>query len=130
MTIGERIKLVRRNHPGKPNQFEYADLLGITRDQLANFEQGRVTPPTVVLRQIEALDHVNPAWLEQDAPDLPMYIPETVNLERQIEQIIGPQDPHVIAVFASLAKMPPAWWAAWAESLKRELDKLTPPEPH
>lgn len=126
MTLGERIKLVRRQHEGKPTQYEYAEMLGITRDQLTTYEQNRVIPHKVVLLQIEALDHVNPAWLEQDAPDLPMYIPETVALERQIEQIIGPQDPHVIAVFASLAKMPPAWWAAWAESLRRELDKIKP----
>lgn len=126
MTIGERIRLVRRQHPGKLNQAEYAALIGVSRDQLTNYELNRVVPPPVVLKQIEALDHVNPAWLEQDAPDLPMYIPETEVLEKQIAQIIGPQDPHVIAVFASLAKMPPAWWAAWAESLKRELDKLNP----
>ncbi len=64
LDIGDRIKLVRKMYSDSPNQYNYAKIIGITRDQLTNYEQGRVKPPRVVINQISTTCNVNPDWLE------------------------------------------------------------------
>ena len=61
MTIGERIKKVRRSND--MTQQEFADRIGSKRNTVATYEMGRSTPSAAVLSLISREFNVSEEWL-------------------------------------------------------------------
>lgn len=58
-TIGERIRQIR----GERSREEFALKIGIHKNTLANYEQGRRSPDSLFLVTLCRLEKVDPAWL-------------------------------------------------------------------
>ena len=71
--LHNRIKLVRKAN--KLTQPEFGEVLGVSRDVVANIELGRVEPKPLMLNHIVAVFGVSKTWLETG--DGEMYPPKT-----------------------------------------------------
>lgn len=59
MTLGERIRLVRGEHP----QREFAKMVEVSQSSYSVYEQGQRAPDALTLRRICEATKVNPEWL-------------------------------------------------------------------
>lgn len=67
MTLGERIKTVRKN--SALNQSEFADMLGISQTHISKIENGVENPSTTLLLLISFRLNVNINWLKEGIGD-------------------------------------------------------------
>ena len=64
MSIGKRIKAIRKALPSKATQEEFGAKLGVTRDVVTTYETGRVEPPEAMIRLICATHNISYDWLK------------------------------------------------------------------
>ena len=62
-TIGKRIQTIRKAQVPKLNQGQFGEILGATRDMIASYEKGSVTPKPPFIQLICLKFNVNETWL-------------------------------------------------------------------
>lgn len=121
MTLGERIRMIRKGIKPKMSQTEFASTLGMSRPAYSMYEIDKVIPPPATKKLICEKYNVNERWLETGEGE--PYITFCGDLSQEIQDIMRGEDPIKVAVMTSLAEMPPEWWTAWSEKLYAEIGK-------
>jgi len=105
--MNERIKTFRRQM--KWTQAEFAQCIGVTRNVVASWENGRVEPPEAVIRLICREYAISYDWLKNGRE--PMNIPEDMLTLDKLERAMTGENEFVKSVFRELADLPPDAWA-------------------
>lgn len=122
MTIGERVKVVRKET--KLSQEEFAHKLGFdTRGAIANLELGRTEAPDKLLSLISNIFGVREEWLRTGEGDMRMgEDAQSEKIEDFINGVVRDDDDTFKKRFLEmLAGLAPADW----ELLERMAEKLT-----
>lgn len=106
MTMGERIKQVRKEAEGKLSQEEFAASLGLSRGQLMTYEIDRVTPQRSVLMLISQQYSIRLEWLETG--EEPMRLPPNED-DEIVDEVLAGSNEFVKAVIRGIAKTPGGW---------------------
>ena len=120
MSIGERIRAVRKNLPKPTSQTEFGKILGLTRAQIKTYELDVVAVPESIIRLICREFGVSYEWLTDGFE--PMYVPRESLDMAALERIMSGDNEYVKSVFRELAAMPPEWWAQTVQLLRRMTD--------
>lgn len=119
--IGDRIKKIRKELPGKVTQAKFGEALGVSYAVIASYELNKVIPPPATLKLLCVTYGVNQAWLETGEGE--PYIPgENASLAQEVRDIFRGQSEFRVSVMTALAAMPDDWWAMWEEQLRKEID--------
>lgn len=126
MTLGERIKLVRREATNKMTQEDFARSLGLTRDQLVTYELDRVKPQRSVLMLISQQYSIRLEWLETG--EEPMRLPPSED-DEIVDEVLAGSNEFVKAVIRGIAKTPGGWemMREVFNAIQAELDKQKEP---
>nr|DAE96981.1 MAG TPA: Repressor protein CI [Caudoviricetes sp.] len=126
MTMGERIKQVRKEAEGKLSQEEFAASLGLSRGQLMTYEIDRVTPQRSVLMLISQQYSIRLEWLETG--EEPMRLPPNED-DEIVDEVLAGSNEFVKAVIRGIAKTPGGWemMREVFNAIQAELDKQKKP---
>lgn len=126
MTMGERIKQVRKEAEGKLSQEEFAASLGLSRGQLMTYEIDRVTPQRSVLMLISQQYSIRLEWLETG--EEPMRLPPSED-DEIVDEVLAGSNEFVKAVIRGIAKTPGGWemMREVFNAIQAELDKQKKP---
>ena len=126
MTLGERIKLVRKEATHKMTQEDFARSLGLTRDQLVTYELDRVKPQRSVLMLVSRQYSIRLEWLETG--EEPMRLPPNED-DEIVDEVLAGSNEFVKAVILGIAKTPGGWemMREVFNAIQAELDKQTEP---
>lgn len=126
MTMGERIKQVRKEAEGKLSQEEFAASLGLSRGQLMTYEIDRVTPQRSVLMLISQQYSIRLEWLETG--EEPMRLPPNED-DEIVDEVLAGSNEFVKAVIRGIAKTPGGWemMREVFDAIQAELDKQKEP---
>lgn len=126
MTMGERIKQVRKEAEGKLSQEEFAASLGLSRGQLMTYEIDRVTPQRSVLMLISQQYSIRLEWLETG--EEPMRLPPNED-DEIVDAVLAGSNEFVKAVIRGIAKTPGGWemMREVFNAIQAELDKQGKP---
>lgn len=126
MTLGERIKLVRKEAAHKMTQEDFARSLGLTRDQLVTYELDRVKPQRSVLMLISQQYSIRLEWLETG--EEPMRLPPNED-DEIVDEVLAGSNEFVKAVIRGIAKTPGGWemMREVFNAIQAELDKQKEP---
>jgi transcriptional regulator with XRE-family HTH domain len=102
----ERMKEIRRAL--KCTQAEFAARLGVTRDVVASWENGRVEPPEAVIRLICREYAIHYDWLKNGRE--PMNVPADALIMDKLERIMSGDNDFLKTVFRELADLPAQGW--------------------
>lgn len=112
----ERIKQVRRQM--KLTQSAFAARVGVTRDVIASWENGRVEPPEAVIRLLCREQGVSYAWLKHGQE--PMSVPVETVLVDKLERIMAGDNEFVKSALSELINLPTEAW----EQIGQFVDRL------
>ena len=112
----ERIKQVRRQM--KLTQTAFATRVGVTRDVIASWENGRVEPPEAVIRLLCREQGVSYAWLKHGKE--PMNVPVETVLVDKLEHIMAGDNEFVKRALSELINLPTEAW----EQIGQFVDRL------
>ena len=115
----DRIKKFRLHM--KWTQAELAARVGVTRDVVASWENGRVEPPEAVIRLICHEYAIHYDWLKNGTE--PMIVPQNVVTMDKLEQAMNGENEFIKAVLRELADLPPEAWdrlQAFAQRLQTQ----------
>jgi len=104
--LKERIKKIRQQL--KWTQTDFAAHIGVTRDVVASWENGRVEPPEAVVRLICREYAINYDWLKNGRE--PMNVPVDRQTADKLEQIMNGDNEFLKAVFRGLGDLPDEAW--------------------
>lgn len=126
MTLGERIKLVRKEATHKMTQEDFARSLGLTRDQLVTYELDRVKPQRSVLMLVSRQYSIRLEWLETG--EEPMRLPPNED-DEIVDEVLAGSNEFVKAVIRGIAKTPGGWemMREVFNAIQAELDKQKEP---
>ena len=114
-----RIKEIRKdNHL---TQLQFAERIGLKQNSIAQIETGKRVPSEQVIVSICREFGVFREWLES-GEGLKYKKSPSGGIEKEIQDILGVEDPFAVSVLAALAKMPPEFWAAWREELYKAVE--------
>ncbi len=102
----ERIKQVRKQI--RLTQAAFAKRVGVTRDVVASWENGRVEPPEAVIRLICREQGISYEWLRDGIA--PMSAPAETVLVDKLERIMSGDNEFVKAALRELIDMPTEAW--------------------
>lgn len=121
MEINERLIKIRKD-AGK-TQKEFAEEMGMTRENYKNYEYGNATISDPIIKLICITYGVNPQWLKtgEGAPGIPS---KNNDLAKEVRDILKGMPEFQVSVMASLAAMPEEWWSMWKKQLEKEIDIL------
>ena len=111
-----RIRQVRTQL--KLTQAGFAALVGVTRDVVASWENGRVDPPEAVVRLICRDYGISYEWLKTGQE--PMKVPVDMLTLEKVEQLINGDNDFIRVFFRELADLPKEGW----EQINQFVDKL------
>lgn len=118
MTIGDRIKTIRKTLAEKNTQAEFGVKLGVTREVITSYETGRVIPPEPTIRLISTTYRVNYHWLKDGEGE--MYIP-AVSDDMLVDEVMAGENEFAKSTFRAFAKLGDAEW----QLLKTLVDEIT-----
>lgn len=126
MTIGERIRQVRKEAGRKISQADFAASLGLTRPQLMTYETGRVVPQRSVLMLISQQYSIRIEWLETG--EEPMRLPPSED-DEIVDEVLAGSNEFVKAVIRGIAKTPGGWemMREVFNAIQAELDRQKKP---
>lgn len=119
MTLGERIRAVRRSLPGKPSQEKFAEDLGMTRGQIKQYELDIVVPTKDKLKLICSTYAISYRWLVEEVG--PMEEPPSV--ENLTQKYLRGESELTKAIVQAMAGLPDEAWEQlknWVETIKKE----------
>ena len=102
----ERIRLIR--HEMKLTQTAFATRVGVTRDVVASWENGRVEPPEAVIRLVCREQNISYDWLKNGQE--PKSVPAEMVVVDRLERIMNGDNAFVKSVFRELSELPPDAW--------------------
>ena len=102
----------------KLTQAGFATLVGVTRDVVASWENGRVDPPEAVVRLICRDYGISYEWLKTGQE--PMKVPVDMLTLEKVEQLINGDNDFIRVFFRELADLPKEGW----EQINQFVDKL------
>lgn len=111
--IAQRIREVR-NSIGK-TQTSFGELLGVSRDVIANIENGRVEPTDLFIRSIIREFNVSEAWLRTGAGE--MFEPRTRrdDIAAFMGQLLSGPDDFKTRFISVLANLDDSQWSLLAD---------------
>lgn len=112
----ERIRQVRKQM--KLTQAAFAARVGVTRDVVASWENGRVEPPEAVVRLLCREQGISYLWLKTGQE--PMALPADALLVDKLERIMAGDNEFVKAALRELIDLPTEAW----EQLGAFVDRL------
>lgn len=118
MTMGERIREIRRSINVKMTQTEFGNRIGVAREVITSYEIGRVTPPEPTIRLICNTFGVNYQWLKDGIG--PMYLPPNT-ADEMVDEIMAGEDEFAKNVFRAFARLGDEEWLL----LKKIVDMIT-----
>lgn len=119
MTLGERLKHIRKSQPNKLSQEKFAASLGMSRDQYKQYELGIVVPADAVIRLICHTYYISYRWLVEEIG--PMEEPPTV--ENLTHKYLAGESDLTKAIVQAMAGLPDEAWEQlknWIESIRKE----------
>lgn len=117
--MNNRIKEIRKdNHL---TQAQFAERIGLKQNSIAQIEIGKRTPSEQVIISICREFGIFREWLET-GEGLKYKKAPASGIEKEIQDILGVEDPFAVSVLAALAKMPPEFWEAWREELMKAVE--------
>ena len=117
--MNNRIKEIRKDHHLTQSQF--AERIGLKQNSIAQIEIGKRTPSEQVIVSICREFGIFREWLET-GKGLKYKKAPSGGIEREIQDILGVEDPFAVSILSALAKMPPEFWAAWREELYKAVE--------
>ena len=117
--MNNRIKEIRKDHHLTQSQF--AERIGLKQNSIAQIEIGKRTPSEQVIVSICREFGIFREWLET-GEGLKYKKAPSGGIEREIQDILGVEDPFAVSILSALAKMPPEFWAAWREELYKAVE--------
>lgn len=123
----DRIKQIRKD--SKETQQEFADNLGISKNNIVNYEIGRRNPSTAVVQLICEKYKVNETWLmtgEGDMKAPPSRQQEIAQLVAKLAKLNmdDPSDQLLYDIEMWLGKLPKSVWDEFLAFMKEEIPKL------
>jgi transcriptional regulator with XRE-family HTH domain len=120
MSLGTRIREVRKSLPGKVTQADFGRELGVAREVITSYEIDKVTPSDPFIKLICRTYNVSYAWLKDGIG--PMVLPPDTDDELVDEVMSGSNEfaKSVMRAFARAGKKNPAIW----DVLKQLTDEL------
>lgn len=106
MTLGERVRRIRTELPGKVTQTEFAEMLGVSRGEIANIEGDVLKKPSgkmPLLLLICTKFNVREDWLLNE--DGPMQHPEPETDTDIINDLLADTDDPVAAGIKAIYKV-------------------------
>lgn len=100
MSLGERIKLVRRN--AGLNQTIFGNKIGVTQVTITNYERNKETPSKRTLIAIANTFNINLEWLESGVGEMDTTKSELENIFAQYD-ITDDLQKRIVANFVSMS---------------------------
>lgn len=104
MTLGERMKEIRRNAGIK--QAEFGALFGVKEGTVTSWETGLRNPSNAILSAICEKFSVNREWLETGEGEMLRQLSEDEELELIFDQIHMSTDPTIRAIICAYWRLP------------------------
>lgn len=104
--MNERMKLVRKHM--RMTQSDFAARIGVTRDVVASWENGRVETPEAVVRLLCREQGISYDWLRNGLE--PMFVPADALLADKLECIMAGDNTFVKAALRELIDLPTEAW--------------------
>lgn len=104
MTLGERMKEIRRNAGIK--QAEFGALFGVKEGTVTSWETGLRNPSNAILSAICEKFSVNREWLETGEGEMLRQLSEDEELELIFDQIHMSTDPTIRAIIRAYWRLP------------------------
>lgn len=108
MTIGERIKILRKEHL-KMTQAEFAEHLGLSPNAIARYENGSRNLSDQTIKSICREFSINKDWLLEGKE--PMRV-EIDDIEKLIGKMLANENETACQLFKALAKLDEEDWKA------------------
>ena len=112
-TIGERIKLVRKN--AKQTQVQLGELLGITGAGVGKIETNVSRPTDAAIKLICKTFHVNYVWLTEG--EGPMM--EEMDTDALVDKYMAGESEFARSIMKSFAKLPDEEWYRLRDLIER-----------
>lgn len=103
MTIGNRIRQVRKNCEGKMTQKEFGERIGVNMAVVTSYELDRVIPPEPTIRLICSTFGVDYDWLKFGEGE--MYATHDDALLAAIDDLMTGENEETKALIRALARM-------------------------
>ena len=107
----ERVKLVRAK--SKLTQTQFATHMGVTRDIIASWENGRVEPPEALVRAMCREFGVSYKWLKNG--ETPMDVPASALAIEKFDSIMNGENEFIKTMLCSLIDLPAETWQKVAD---------------
>jgi transcriptional regulator with XRE-family HTH domain len=101
MTIGERIKMIRKEL--KLSQTAFGEKLGVKRDVIANIELERAPVKDLVIRMICRTFNVNPLWIENGEGEMFLELPDTILDDLAVEFDLSPSEKNIVTNYLRMS---------------------------
>lgn len=118
MSIGSRIRELRKTQKKAPSQEAFGKALGVSRDVVSNLELERVEVPESMIRLICSTFDVNYHWLKDGQGE--MYLPPDTE-DEMVDAVMAGENEFAKSVFRSFAKLGDEEWLL----LKRMVDLIS-----
>lgn len=115
--LGNRMKQLRKSLPNKMSQSDFGETLGLTRDAVSSYEQGRVIPSEAVIKLICATYNVSALWLKDGIGEM-FFPPDTE--EEMVDRVMAGENEFAKSIMKAFAKLDDKEW----EALKVVVDAL------
>ena len=119
MSLGERIRLIRKSLTQKMTQKDFGEKIGVSMAVITSYELNKAIPPEPTLRLICREFNVSYAWLKTG--EGPMMVPQEYVQKAKVDDIIDGDNEFVKQVFYGLAGMSEDWWDQAEEMLRNAL---------
>ena len=129
MTIGDKIKQLRNSLPEKTSQTKFGEKLGMSRDEVNNLENNRVTPSKAIIKLICSTYYVDESYFADGETDEEVSFGLSDDA-RLINTVLGNESDFIRAVILGIAKTPGGWekMKEVFNAINEELQKGNKPE--
>lgn len=114
------------------SQKEFGNSLGVSRDVIANYENGRVIPPNSIIKLLCSVHSINQRWLETGQGEMLDRVNRKSDLEILLETLsTNDKDGYKKRLVSVMARLKPEDWEV-LERIAREMlqtEPTTPPDP-
>ena len=107
MAINERIKLVRTSMVPKLTQTAFGEMLGVSKDVIANLELGRVEPTASVINLICMTFDISPLWLKDGEGEMKKLPADD---EELVDRVMAGENEFAKSVMKAFAKLSDEEW--------------------
>lgn len=113
----------------KLSQKEFGDSLGVSRDVIANYENGRVIPPNSIIKLLCSVHSINQVWLETGQGEMLDQVNRKSDLEILLETLsTNDKDGYKKRLVSVMARLKPEDWEV-LERIAREMLQTEPSAP-